>query len=325
MNVDEALDLLKRGKSRGIGEWNRRRKLGEEIPSLREINLNATTIERANFSGVDLRKAKLNKARLTHAKFCGADLRGASFRGAILNDVDFTQANLEGANLREAALVETNFEGANLSGCRIYGISAWKLNLKGTNQTNLIISPRGEPVITVDNIEVAQFIYLLLHNEKLRDVINTITSKAVLILGRFVPERKIVLEAIRDELRHYDYLPILFDFELPSSRDITETVTLLARMARFIIADLTDPSSIPKELEAIVPTVAVPVQPIIEGSGQPYSMFKDYWKYDWVLELLRYGELEELRMLLKDRIIDPAETKVAELDQRRKRGLSSKI
>jgi hypothetical protein len=29
-------------------------------------------------------------------------------------------------------------------------------------------------------------------------------------------------------------------------RDITETVSLLARMARFIVADLTDPSSIPE-------------------------------------------------------------------------------
>ena len=65
-------------------------------------------------------------------------------------------------------------------------------------------------------------------------------------------------------------------------------------MARFIIADLTDPSSIPKELEAIVPGLAVPVQPLLEGSTRPYAMFKDYWKYDWVLPVHRYEGLEPL-------------------------------
>ena len=37
--------------------------------------------------------------------------------------------------------------------------------------------------ITVDSIEVARFVYLVLHNEKIRDVIDTITSKVVLILS----------------------------------------------------------------------------------------------------------------------------------------------
>ena len=118
----------------------------------------------------------------------------------------------------------------------------------------MVITSKNEPTITVDNIEVAQFIYLMLNNEKVRDVIDTITSKAVLILGRFTDERKAVLDALRSELRKRNYLPILFDFNVPATRDITETVSLLARMARFIIADLTDPSSIPKELERPNPT-----------------------------------------------------------------------
>ena len=128
------------------------------------------------------------------------------------------------------------------------------MKLDGARQQNLIFTDAGEPTITVDNIEVAQFVYLLLHNQKIRSVIDTVTSKVVLILGRFTDERKAVLEALREELRKRDYLPILFDFNVPATRDITETVSLLARMARFIIADLTDPSSIPKELERPNPT-----------------------------------------------------------------------
>ena len=38
---------------------------------------------------------------------------------------------------------------------------------------------------------MAQFVYLLLNNAKIRDVIDTVTAKAVLILGRFKGERKI--------------------------------------------------------------------------------------------------------------------------------------
>jgi hypothetical protein len=105
---------------------------------------------------------------------------------------------------------------------------------------------------------------------------------------------------------------------VPDNRDITETVTLLARMARFIVADLTDPSSIPKELEAIVPHLAVPVQPLLEGD-RPYAMFKDYWKYDWVLPVHRYESLTSLLGTLADRVIAPAETKMNDLAEKRRR------
>jgi hypothetical protein len=210
-------------------------------------------------------------------------------------------------------LVETNLTNATLTGCSIYGISVWNVQLEGTTQDNLVITPKGEPTITVDNLEVAQFVYLLLNNPKIRDVIDTIAKKAVLILGRFTPERKEVLNALREALRTHGYLPILFDFEKPSSRDFTETVSTLAHLARFIIADLTEPGSIPKELEAIVPTLAVPVQPLLEGSTQPYAMFRDYWKYQWVLEVYRYNGLEELLASIKEHVIEPAERKAKEL------------
>ena len=60
----------------------------------------------------------------------------------------------------------------------------------------------------------------------------------MLILGRFTDERKAVLDALREELRKRNYLPILFDSSVPATRDITETVSLLARMARFVVAEV---------------------------------------------------------------------------------------
>jgi hypothetical protein len=89
-------------------------------------------------------------------------------------------------------------------------------------------------------------------------------------------------------------------------------------MARFIVADLTDPSSIPKELEAIVPHLAVPVQPLLEGASRPYAMFKDYWKYDWVLPVYWYEGLEQLLAALAEKVIAPAEEKAKNLGERRR-------
>jgi len=211
-------------------------------------------------------------------------------------------------------LLETNLKGANLTGCLVYGIAASNVNLVEAQQSNLVITRFDEPEITVDNLEVAQFIYLLLHNEKIREVINTITAKAVLILGRFTPERKTVLDAIREEVRRRNYLPIVFDFEKPASRDLTETISTLAHMARFVIADLTAAKSIPQELERIVPDLpSVPVQPILQASASEYGMFEHFKRYPWVLETYQYESLDEIIAALTEKVIAPAELKVKEL------------
>jgi hypothetical protein len=268
--------------------------------------------------GVDAWNAWRHENYNIYPDLSGANLRWAHLKWAHLDGANLSGANLEGANLQTSTVVETDLTDADLTGCRIYGISTWDRKLDRAKQQNLMITPENEPVITVDNIEVAQFVYLLLRNQKIRDVIDTITSKVVLILGRFTDERKAVLDALREELRKRDYLPILFDFAIPATRDITETVSLLARMSRFIIADLTDPSSIPKELEAIVPSLAVPVQPLLEGSSRPYAMFKDYWKYEWVLPVYRYDGLEPLLATLVEKVIAPAEGKIKALAERRR-------
>ena len=270
----------------------------KDIPAqLSATRINAN-FSHANLSGVNLSAANLSGSNLSSANLIAADLSAANLSGA----------NLSEANLQAATLLETDLMGADLTGCRIYGVSTWGLKLETSKQQDLVITPQNEPTVTVDNIEVAQFIYLMLNNQKVRDVIDTVTSKAVLILGRFTDERKAVLDALREELRKRDYLPILFDFAPSDARDITETVSLLARMARFVIADITDAKSIPQELAVIVPDLpSVPVQPLLlEGSAE-YSMFEHFKRYPWVLETYRYPSSERLIADLGERVIDPAE------------------
>jgi uncharacterized protein YjbI with pentapeptide repeats len=293
--------------------------------SLIDANLSDAFLGSANLVWAHLERADLRRAKSTGGDFSLTDLREANLSGAELSEANLREANLSGAeliraDLKGSILIGTDFSGADLTGCSIYGVSAWRLTLDGTKQQNLVITDEDEPAITVDNIEVAQFIYLMLNNQKVRDVIDTITSKAVLILGRFTAERKAVLDALREELRKCNYLPILFDFEVPERRNITETVTLLARMARFIIADLTDPSSIPQELQAIIPSVRVPVQPLLLEGSSLYSMFKDFDPQDfhWVLPVYRYKEPEQLLATLADKVIAPAEGKAKALEERRR-------
>jgi len=214
-------------------------------------------------------------------------------------------------------LVKTNCTKATLTDCRIYGIAAWDVELQEAEQNSLVITDYYQPTITVDNLKIAQFVYLLLNNQEIRNVINTITTKVVLLLGRFTPERKAVLDAIRDELRKQDYVPVLFDFDQPQSRDITETVTTLAHMARFIIAGITDAKSIPQELAFIVPNLpSVPVQPLLVSSQQEYGMFEHFTKFPWVLPIHRYIDLASLLASFKDQIIEPAEKKAKALEKR---------
>ena len=188
------------------------------------------------------------------------------------------------------------------------------VGLAGTIQDNLVITSPDEPTITVDNLEVAQFIYLLLNNQKIREIIDTITSKVVLILGRFTQERKPILDALREALRKHNYSPVLFDFEKPASRDLTETVSTLAHMARFVIADITDAKSIPQELMLIVPNLpSVPVQPLILTSQHEYGMFEHFTRYSWVLPVYRYSDEVSLLQSLQEKVIEPAEQKAKEL------------
>jgi hypothetical protein len=311
MANDEHVALLKQG----VADWNAWRAQNPNIrPDLSGANLMQAILTMYNLMQANLVGANLVGASLFWAHLSGANLSGANLGGANLNQANLSGANLSGANLHAATLLETDLTLADLTGCRIYGVSAWGLKLERTKQQDLVITPYDAPEITVDNIEVAQFIYLLLHNEKIRDVIDTITSKAVLILGRFTDERKAVLDALREELRERDYLPILFDFEKPRSRDTDETITLLARMARFVIADISDAKAVLQELRAIVPDLpSVPVQPIILEMQEEPGMFDFYRHRPSFLPVYRYTDQKQLLADLGEKVIRPAELKVLDL------------
>jgi len=302
--------------------------------SFLDANINGAILVGADLSRCDMRRARITRSNLTGAVLCeanlseanleltrldGADLTSAKLIGTRLNRASLKGAKLTGADLTRAILVETDLQQADLSGCLVYGVSAWGITLAGASQTGLIITRPDEPAVTVDDLEVAQFIYLLLNREKLRNVLSTITSKAVLILGRFSPERKAVLDAIADELRRCNLLPIIFDFERATSRDFTETIKILAGLSLFVIVDITNPKSAPLELQATVPDYQIPFVPIIQEGEEPFAMFRDLvGKFDWMLSpVIAYPSFQVLIQNFKAGILDRALKKHWELQKRK--------
>lgn len=328
----EQLDILKGGAT----VWNDWRRQNPEIhPTLYQADLRKETgidLRGANFSYADLRKAKLCGATLTKANFHQAILARANLRGANLTEANFCRADLYetilskakliNANLQGVQLAKTNFEGACLNGCKVYGMSCWDVNLTDAKQKGLIIRYRyretdpDEVEITVEDLQVAQFVYLLLSNSNVRNAIDTITSKVVLILGRFSDkQRKEILDALREALRQRDLVPIIFDFAIPANRDVTETVKILAGLAKFVVADVTDATEVRAELHDIVPQFpSLPIQPLVLAGKEEFISRRTYLaSFHWVLPTFEYEDLNHLLANLDNFVINPAVAKQLEL------------
>jgi len=277
--------------------------------------LHRANLHRAILRDAHLVRADLGRSDLFRADLSGANLRRANLSGADLDGTDLSGADLSFAWLGHSSFIRTTIAEARFTGCWVFGISVWETIGKPLDQANLLITERTEAGITVDDLQVAQFIHLLLNNDRIRDLIDTITSKVVLILGRFTPERKAVLDELRNALRIRNYSPVVFDFNKPTSRTTAETITLLARMARFVIADITGARSVLQELTAVVPHCPnVPVQPLLLATELEPGMFDHFKKYPWFLPTREYANAEAL-MDEVDAVIEPAELKAEESRQ----------
>jgi uncharacterized protein YjbI with pentapeptide repeats len=274
--------------------------------------MKAALLENASLVNADLSAAPDSRGP---ARLLNSDLRRANLTRANLSGVDLSSTRMENSILEHANLTDASLMGASLVGCRIsgailkntsvYGVSAWDLEGEPAQEHDLIITSYGEDAVTVDRLRVAQFIHLLLDNPQIRSVIDTVTAKSVLILGRFTAERKPALDKLRSALRARGLVPMLFDFQPSDRRDLTETIQLLANMARFVIADLTEAKSLPQELSHIIPDLpSVPIQPILLAGQREYAMFEHWKQYRWVLPNLEYKDEQSLINDTLPRIIE---------------------
>jgi len=147
------------------------------------------------------------------------------------------------------------------------------------------------------------------------EILSELSRRRVLILGRFSGRRLRILEALKDHLATLpnSYVPELFTFEKPASRDLLEAIVAFAGLSRFIIADLSEAKSVPSELEAIVPSFpSVPVVPIINARGREFATFAAIGRRENVVRpILRYKNIGELLDKVTREGVPRAEAKLA--------------
>jgi len=243
-----------------------------------------------------------------------SNIQSTEFNGTDLSFANFSSAEIKWSGFANARLESTNFEGATLIDINFPDAKSWSPIIdEKTTASGISLDSKKENQISIDDLELSHAFSLML------DMINVATEKVVLILGRFYKERKEILDAIRTELRGKGFIALVFDFEGPARRDITETVSLLAHLSRFVVADITDAKSIPQELQAVVPNLpSVVFLPILQTDMKEYAMYEHFRRYEWVLPIFYYDNKEHLVSSIENNIINPAITKSDELLKRRK-------
>jgi uncharacterized protein YjbI with pentapeptide repeats len=292
---------------------------------LKPADATETTFRRCNFSdayfGGNLSSARFHECRLRGANltrldlggtvFAGCDLRGATFNGADLANATFTDCDLRGASWLDADIT-----GVKIERCRIFGMAVWGTRGEIAFARSLSLARTDASTAPeIDALHLAPFIMSLLDGNGVRELVDGLSSTVVLILGRFAEPHKSVLDDVRSHLRRLGYSAVMFDTETPRSRDLSEAVSVLARLSRFVLVDLTEPRSAPYELQQFVATSQTPVLAVTRGEA-PFSMFTDLEKYPWVLGVREFADGPELIEALPH-VVGELEERRSELQTRR--------
>jgi hypothetical protein len=307
-------------------------------------NLSSVHAAKANLSGANLRGATLyygdfrgavclDQTYLAHADLREANFAGARMGEATLSEADLTNTCFDGADLTraelsDAILDETSLLGTNLQAAIVGGTFIRRVKTDDkTDQRGLLVDVDvawerrpGEAIkfTEASDIRVAQFHNIVDEPGSVGKLLAATTKRVVLILGRFLPRRKRVLDRLAQALRERGKIAVIFDFPSPDDREVSDTVRFIAGMSEFIVVDLTKASSVPLELQATIPDLMIPVLPIIQSGHPVFSMFSDLQRrYFWIQPTVSYIDTDQLVKYVDDAIIARAEHAAEQIKERR--------
>lgn len=268
------------------------------------MNLSGVFISKAFAEGLNLRDSLFDGSTFDEGDFSRADFSGATFRNTKFFKSILTEANFDGATFVNCNLNRVNLSGASfhlkeITETVVYGIAAWDLETsEETKQSKLVIEKtydlysnlidQGKVPMTVDDIELAQFVYYLSNHKKMRATLNIMNDRGVLLLGRFKDGGLERLYSMREWFQGKGYMAMIFDFARPDNLSLTEAVVTMAGLAKFVVVDLSG-SSVPAELQSILSQIKKPVL----AFGDPYSLFPDLSDQTSVITI----ESDELNIL----------------------------
>jgi hypothetical protein len=297
--------------------------------NLSGANLRGATLHHGDFRGAicldgtylahaDLREANFAGAKMVETTLSRADLTKTCFDGA-----DLTRAELSDAILDETSLLGTTMRGAIVGGTFIRRV---KTDSK-TDQSDLLVDVHvawerrpGEMIkfTEANDIRVAQFHNIVDEPGSVGKLLAATTKRVVLILGRFLPQRKRVLDRLAKALSERGKIGVIFDFPSPVDRELSDTVRFIAGMSEFIVVDLTNASSVPLELQATIPDLMIPVLPIVQSGHDVFAMFTDLQRrYSWIQPTVSYKDADQLVKYVDDAIIARANDAAKEIRKRR--------
>jgi len=166
--------------------------------------------------------------------------------------------------------------------------------------------------------DAARHLIEALGNRTISLVVDEVQQRVVLLLGNFSDPNLDRLSQLQAALERRGFHPVIFNFDRPKSADYGETIRLLAGLAGFIVADMSDPRSVAMEMQLIAPELSVPIVPVIAADQEPLALFGDFFgKYDWVLPTYRYKDIASLVEELDKALIAPAQQKLREISERK--------
>lgn len=277
-------------------------------------------LSKAFILGADLRKSNLRGADLSYSNLTGANLSNSSMVNANLSHTDIIGANLQeadltGADLSNSILINVNITKTRLDRAIVFGTTFADFTAtQSTKTSDLVVSGTNQPLITIDDITAARFVYSVINRKNRPDFYDPM---AVLVLSCSAEASQAMHNALKNAIALIGLRPLMFDFNSPYVS--MKIVSKLALLSRFTVVDLNGISPQLYRLPELVKATPAPFAAIADTetstSALPDELHAYYWYKDGVLRYSAKAMADDILSILTTELLPWAEQTATELKE----------